>query len=697
MPDNKKRIFSILSSVIILSLCIEILVSFYIANTKRENRKQEAYIYGQSVVTAIQLTMDNIVNASESLKYFYLQFGDASIEYFDRIAAPIMEDNPIIASIYIAPGGVLQAAYPDEVKESTIGFNILADPEQGPKGQLAIATKKVTVAGPHNLVEGGRSFIIRNPVYQEGEFIGFTIIVLDWDKFVDVMLANTKADAGTYNFAVWKDASDGTAVLDDNGYIFRNDKDATGRISTDVDIAFEVPNDTWHLNIEPVNGWLTLEDMESNIIISLTVTIIATLLTFFSLSSLESKKLLQLKETEDKAKSEYMTQLSEALERAKKADAAKTSFLSKMSHDIRTPLNGIIGLIEISDRHPDDPKLLAENRAKEKVAANHLLSLISDVLELSKIDDENVQLIKEPFNIYELTKDVSSITDMQALEAGITITHNEHRNVFVKPYVIGSALHVRQILLNIFSNAIKYNKPNGTITSTTIVVEQTETTITYRTTIEDTGIGMSPEFMEHMFEPFSQEHSDARSVYQGTGLGMAIVKNLVEKMNGSLEVSSVLGEGTKFTITVPFEIADEEDISSSTEVKEESIVGMKILLVEDNELNMEIATAILSDSGAIITTAVNGQEAFEKFSNNPPNTFDVILMDLMMPVMDGFAATDAIRNYEREDSKDIPIIAMTANAFAEDAQKCKEAGMNGHISKPINIPVLLSEISKHRK
>lgn len=400
----------------------------------------------------------------------------------------------------------------------------------------------------------------------------------------------------------------------------------------------------------------------------------------------------ELVSKEEKAYNE----LQEALVEAQKANSAKSSFLARMSHDIRTPLNGIIGLMEISDRHPEDIALLTQNREKEKVAANHLLALISDVLELSKLDDQNVTLANEAFDIEHLFEDVLTISQMRAADSGITLIHPQNKKPLDKPYVYGSPLHVRQILLNILGNAIKYNNPGGTVSYQIEKLALDKDNSKYKFVISDTGIGMKEEFIEHIYEPFTQEHDDARSVYMGTGLGMSIVKSLIDKMEGSIEIESEVGKGSKFTIILPFKNATLEEIPKKVTETEENIEGMKLLLVEDNKLNMQIAKMLLKESKAIITEAVNGKEAVDQFVANPPGTFDLILMDVMMPEMDGYTATRAIRALDREDAKKIPIVAMTANAFVEDIQKCKEAGMDEHLSKPLDIKKVVATISQFR-
>lgn len=394
-------------------------------------------------------------------------------------------------------------------------------------------------------------------------------------------------------------------------------------------------------------------------------------------------------------KEEQQQELKEALEKAKRANAAKSEFLSRMSHDIRTPLNGIIGLLDISEMNPDNAELLHENRKKAQVAANHLLSLVNDVLDMSKLDEGRVELAHEAFDIRNLAEEILVITQMRAIEAGITITDTDCTENITWPYLYGSPLHVRQIFVNILSNAIKYNKPGGSVSVKLEGMEPVGRTVTYRCTVADTGVGMSEEFMQHLFDPFAQEKVDARSVYQGTGLGMAIVKSLVDKMGGTISVQSEQNVGSAFTVTIPFEMADKEALGPEDNGTEaENIEGVRILIAEDNELNREIVTELLKKHGAIVTTVANGEEAVAAFREHPAGTYDVILMDVMMPVLNGIEATRKIRALDREDAQTIPIIALTANAFAEDIEKCKEAGMNAHLSKPIDLNKMLVAIRK---
>lgn len=391
-------------------------------------------------------------------------------------------------------------------------------------------------------------------------------------------------------------------------------------------------------------------------------------------------------------------QVKEALYQAEVANAAKTSFLARMSHDIRTPMNGIMGLIEINERHADDIEFTSKNRMKAKVAADHLLSLINDILQLSKLEDSVVEFSCEPFDLLELSDDVLIITEQRAKEKGISIERNDDPSIFEYPYVYGSPLHVKQIFINILSNSIKYNKEHGSILCHAAMEKKEENRVLYKVEIKDTGIGMSEEFIQHLFDPFSREKEELVEGREGTGLGMSIVKRLLDKMGGNIQVKSIQGVGSSFAVEIPFKLASKEalkDMEEKETVKD--ISGRHILLVEDNALNMDIAETLLADAGVKVTKAVNGQQAVNIYEKNAPGTFDAILMDVMMPIMNGYEATRKIRSADREDAGKIPIIAITANAFTEDVECALKAGMNDHLSKPLEVQKMISTIAKYIK
>lgn len=378
--------------------------------------------------------------------------------------------------------------------------------------------------------------------------------------------------------------------------------------------------------------------------------------------------------------------LQAAFDEMLSANRAKTNFLSRMSHDIRTPLNGIIGLLKIDEDHLDNKELVRENHKKMNDAAKHLLSLINDVLQMSKLEEGQITLTHESISLEKMTHDIVSVIHVRAVEAGVELVYEKGKSEIPYPYIYGSPLHLRQIFLNIYGNCIKYNRPGGKVSTKVDVVNEQDGICTYRWTISDTGVGMSQEFLDHIFDPFAQEKTDARSVYRGTGLGMTIVKGLLEQMNGSIEVTSRVGVGSTFIITIPFEIAMEPKEESVKEEPEKAdISGLNLLAAEDIEINAEIIKRLLMDAGAAVTIAKDGKQALEMFAQSEPGAFDAILMDIMMPVMDGLTATKEIRALDRSDAKKIPILAMTANAFEEDAKKCFAAGMNAHIPKPYQV------------
>ena len=375
--------------------------------------------------------------------------------------------------------------------------------------------------------------------------------------------------------------------------------------------------------------------------------------------------------------------LEQALERADRANKVKTDFLHRMSHDMRTPLNSILGLLQICERNSDNEVLLRENHEKIRTAARHLLSLIDDTLQASKLGEGKLELVCEPVDLARLQTDVADIMQLPAANAGVSMEDHQKKESIAHRYVLGSELYLRQIFLNIYSNCVKYNRRGGKVITHVVSSKQPDGKILVRWEIADTGIGMSQEFLKHVFEPFSREENAGNGV-GGTGLGMPIVKQLVELMGGSIKVSSKLNVGSTFVISIPFEPAVQPQKAEQA-ASEPNIEGCRLLLVEDNDLNAEIAATLLEGDGACVSIAGDGAQALEAFAKSPAGTFDAILMDVMMPKMDGLAATRAIRALDHPDAARIPIIAMTGNAFQEDVQECFDAGMNAHLAKPIDM------------
>lgn len=391
---------------------------------------------------------------------------------------------------------------------------------------------------------------------------------------------------------------------------------------------------------------------------------------------------------------DYQKNLEEAVETAKKAEETRTRFLASMSHDIRTPINGIIGLIDMESLETQDPDVHKKHMQKIRTSAQQLLSIMNDVLEVSKLENGIVGLAEVEFDVVDLLNTANQYEGgMPPMKIVLDTEAVKNRRV------IGSPAHIRQIMYHIIGNAVKFNTKNGSIHVKVSQGEYVDGKMQYIFEVADSGIGMSDSFIKHIFEPFTQEHGGARTCYTGTGLGMAIVKRLVDEMKGSIDISSKVNVGTIVTVVIPLLPAEEKEANTSQNdaAQEVDVAGMKALLVEDNEINAEIAQFILESADIKVTTAENGKIAVDTFGQSGIGEFDMILMDIMMPVMDGLEATREIRAMERIDAKKVPIIAVTANTFPEDIKKSYEAGMDGHVGKPINSETLIGAIKKHKK
>ena len=513
---------------------------------------------------------------------------------------------------------------------------------------------------------------------------------------------------------------DGTIIVADDGIVVAsNNESLLGQNTADNEVVQAMKKHTdsqhiYHLRKEGtgcygimlkqrdyyIYAYLPDTEVFRNLPLSVTAVVFLYLLIFGIFCFWGYRADLAHRKQEQEKDEKYKAELLRAAKKAEAANEAKTEFLQRMSHDIRTPINGICGMIDVADHYAEDMKKQTECRAKIKEASHLLLELINEVLDMSKLESDEVILEEIPFNLNSISEEILGVIEQMATEQNIRILWEEkevtHWNL------IGSPVHVKRILMNILSNAVKYNKENGYvyISCREIPSEQTAMT-TLEFVCRDTGIGMTEAFQKRIFEPFAQEHAGSRTKFAGTGLGMPITKKLVEKMGGTISFESKEGIGTTFLIRIPFRIdTDRKDRTEAEEKTETSIQGLHVLLTEDNELNMEIAEFVLQNEGTVVTKAWNGQEAVDIFRKSSPGEFDVILMDIMMPVMNGYEAAKMIRSLDREDAKVIPIIAMTANAFIEDRMRAKEAGMDEHIAKPVDGKLLvkvINELVKHNQ
>ena len=513
---------------------------------------------------------------------------------------------------------------------------------------------------------------------------------------------------------------DGTVIVADDGIVVAsNDESLLGQNTADNEVVQAMKKHTdsqhiYHLRKEGtgcygimlkqrdyyIYAYLPDTEVFRNLPLSVTAVVFLYLLIFGIFCFWGYRADLAHRKQEQEKDEKYKAELLRAAKKAEAANEAKTEFLQRMSHDIRTPINGICGMIDVADHYAEDMKKQTECRAKIKEASHLLLELINEVLDMSKLESDEVILEEIPFNLNSISEEILGVIEQMATEQNIRILWEEkevtHWNL------IGSPVHVKRILMNILSNAVKYNKENGYVYISCREIPSKQTAMT---TLEfvcrDTGIGMTEAFQKRIFEPFAQEHAGSRTKFAGTGLGMPITKKLVEKMGGTISFESKEGIGTTFLIRIPFRIdTDRKDRTEAEEKTETSIQGLHVLLTEDNELNMEIAEFVLQNEGTVVTKAWNGQEAVDIFRKSSPGEFDVILMDIMMPVMNGYEAAKMIRSLDREDAKVIPIIAMTANAFIEDRMRAKEAGMDEHIAKPVDGKLLvkvINELVKHNQ
>ena len=507
---------------------------------------------------------------------------------------------------------------------------------------------------------------------------------------------------------------DGTIIVADEGSVVAsNDESLLGQNTTDNEVVQAMKKHTdsqhiYHLKKEGIGCYgimLKQRDYyiyaylpDNEVFHNLPLSVISVIFLYFLMFSIfwlwtyRTNQVHQKKEQEKDEK--YKAELLIAAKKAEAANEAKTEFLQRMSHDIRTPINGICGLVNMAEHYVDNMEKQTEYRTKVKEASNLLLELVNDVLDMSKLESGEIVLEEIPFNLSKISREVFVVIEQMAAEQNIQIKWEKkeitHRDL------IGSPGYVKRVMMNILSNAMKYNRENGHIYISCIEIPSGQPEMTIMEFVcRDTGIGMAEEFQKHIFEPFAQEHAGSRTKFSGTGLGMPISKKLIEKMGGTITFESAEGIGTTFVIRVSFKIdPDADKREGQKDVSEKSIKGLHILLVEDNELNMEIAEFVLQNEGADVSKAWNGQEAVELFRNSEPGEFDAILMDIMMPVMNGYEATKMIRSLDREDAKEVPIIAMTANAFTEDRIRAKEAGMDEHVAKPVDVELLKKVIHK---
>lgn len=679
--DKKKdiKIIRIRAGLVFLVTLLLVFGCTFLVNQNQQRReKLKAAYTAESTISRIEVQLNRYLAESDLVKKSIEEGLTISDKQFATLSRLMQDEDNIIKVHEIAKDGIVSQIYPMEGNEDVIGLNLIENPERKTEARLTRDSGEYTIAGPFELVQGGNGVLLFDPVYRTDDkgckkFWGFSILVIDWQKFIKKMELDQLENAG-YHYQIWKKGTDDEKIV-----IAQCDN----LQETDtLEVACTVPNDTWYFEIVPENGWVTMTQKLWGLLISV-LTAFIVMIIYLQFKMRRYRDALHEKE------------LEKAVLEAKNANEAKTRFLFNMSHDIRTPMNAIIGFSELLEKHIDEKDKAIDYLGKIKSSSNFLLSLINYVLEMARIESGKLALKKEVGCVTEL---IESLTDV--FEPGVKkkfITYSCETDIQHK-YVIGDETKIREIFINIIGNSVKYTPEGGKI-SVSVKEEpfEKENYIAYRIIVEDNGIGMSKEYLPHIFEEFSREHTSTESKVTGTGLGLPIVKSLIDMMGGTIEVESQLGCGTKMTVVLPFELASEKQILEEKQKEKEkisdSILGKRVLLAEDNELNAEIAMTVLKENGLKAERAANGKQCMEMLKKMPEDYYDMILMDIQMPEMDGYEATKLIRNLD-DARADIPIVAMTANAFEEDRQKALESGMNAHVSKPVDMNMLFKVMAQ---
>lgn len=678
----KRKYIRLKTTLVFIFIFLAVWCVIWIINQSQERReKLKATYTAESTVSRVESQLSKYLAESDLMKRIVEKEYDIDNEQFDKLAELMQEDEDVIEARELAEDGVVSRIYPMEGNEAAMGLDTLQNPARKKEARLARLSGEYTIAGPYELVQGGTGALLFDPAYitdQNGEekFWGFSILVMNWDNFIQEVELEKLEEAG-YGYQIWKkDLYTGEKII--------IDESENSNLNNSLEVACSVPNDTWYFEIVPENGWITVSQKVFGVIISIALAVMASV-GYWQYKMRRYKDILHEEE------------LEKAAIEARMANEAKTRFLFYMSHDIRTPMNAIIGFADLLEKHLDDKKRVIDYISKIKHSSSFLLSLINYVLEMARIESGKATLKTETGDLKNLVNTLNDVFEPSIEEKKLQYTCNLKVE---NPYVHCDKTKLREILLNVISNSIKYTPEGGSVTvDITEEGHDAEKKVSfYRFTIEDTGIGMSKEYLPHIFEEFSRENTSTESKVIGTGLGLPIVKSLVDLMGGTIEVSSEVTVGTKTIIILPFLVSEEECKNAVQEQQESTklltlLMGKRILLAEDNELNAEIAITILEEEGLKVEWAEDGIKCLEMLKKVPEDYYDMILMDIQMPNMDGYRTTEEIRSLPDKRAQ-IPIVAMTANVFDEDKKKAYEAGMNGYIAKPIDTKAIFSTLGE---
>ena len=634
------------------------LCAVFLYQNQLKEAKLKADYTAQTTIGRVKSQLNHYLAESNLMKHMIEAGYTVDDEEFSVLSSLMQDDQNVIKAHELAKDGIVTLIYPMSGNEAALGLNMLEHPARKQEARLAKESGEYTIAGPFELQQGDIGALLFDPIYTtdangDQTFWGFSILVLDWESFLNEIELDTLEEAG-YTYELW------------------------------MEVLCTVPNDTWHFEIVPKNGWLS----PLQVFVSFALGLILSLLT--SIGFLQ----FQMRRYKDEV---HAAELEKAVQEAQSANEAKTRFLFNMSHDIRTPMNAIIGFSDLLEKHIDEKDRAVDYIAKIKSSSSFLLSLINYVLEMARIESGKASLKIELGSYSELIHSLNAVFEPSLKSKNLSYLCY---NTVEHDAILCDRTKIREILLNIISNSIKYTPEGGKIS---VKIEETPEPrkgfASYRITVKDNGIGMSKEYLPHIFEEFTREHSSTESHITGTGLGLPIVKSLVNLMGGTIDVESELGAGTITTVCLTFGLPTEEQFAAHQHKDEilgqslQTLSEKRVLLAEDNDLNAEIVLTVLEENGIHAEHVKDGALCLKAVQNAPEDYYDVILMDIQMPNMNGYQAAEAIRALPGKRGE-IPIVAMTANAFEEDRRKALESGMNAHIAKPVDVSVLLETLSR---
>ena len=652
----------------VMLICFNFLIQFEV-----NKEKISASYTVEDTVRKIETQLGRYLENSEMLKNIISSKHTISDEQFNQLASYMKKNKNVIEAYELAPNGIIEKAYPLKGNEKVIGMNTLELPERQKEANIARKSGEYTIAGPYELKQGGTGALLFDPIYindgYEKKFWGFSFLVLNWDAFLEELEVDKLEDA-TYHFKVWKEGNNGKHVtIMSCGH---------SSLNHTLSVACEVPNDTWYFEIVPFQGWIPMSYKIFGSIVSVLVAI---------LLSMGYWQIILRREKE----AVYAKQIEKVATEAQHANQAKTRFLFNMSHDIRTPMNAIIGYTQLLENNLDNKKQALDYISKLKSSSTILLSLINYILEMTQIESGKLDLKKEIGDLDDLVKNINVVVEPLIKEKKL---HYSYHLEIKHHHIICDKTKLREIVLNILSNAIKYTPEGGNVELLIQEISFENNKVKYHFIIIDNGIGMKEDFLPHIFEEFAREKTSTESKVPGVGLGLPIVKSLIDMMNGTIQVESKLNKGTKFTVELSFLTSLQVENVNERNTSTLDFSGKHILLVEDNELNAEIGIELLNTFKVIIDLAKNGEECIKILEKMQEGYYDLILMDIQMPIMDGYEATKIIRSFNNKNAQ-IPIIAMTANAFEEDRKHALQLGMNEHLAKPVDIEKLKDVLTKY--